>query len=214
LITVYVDGYFVSPLDATCLIALDEKRLEYQTARALLRDGQGVPAALGNRSLIARVPALQHGELFLSESLAIVDYLETAFPPPEYPRLFPADPRTRARAWQVMSYLRFDLHALREERQWWTCVYSCTELLPLSARALRETDELISIASRFVGELGDWNLAHADLAMQLLRLSRNGFPMPDPLLAFIEATCARPSVRAYIDHARPPNPPPRPSALG
>jgi hypothetical protein len=42
-----------------------------------------------------------------------------------------------------------------------------------------------------------------------MRLSRNKFPMPDMLTRFIETTAARPSVRSYLEHARPPNPPSR-----
>jgi glutathione S-transferase len=210
LITVYVDGYFVSPLDASCLIALDEKRAEYQTARALLRDGAGIPPSLGSRTVIARVPAIQHGDFFLTESLAIVDYVDRVCPGAG---LYPFDPRQRARALQIMAYVRFDLRALRDERQWWTCVYP-VEQPPLTPTAQHEADELIAIASRIVPELGEFSIAHADLAMHLMRLSRNHHPMPDPLLRFIDATIARPSVRAYIEHARPPNPPPRPSAFG
>jgi glutathione S-transferase len=76
LITVYVDGFFVSPLDASCLIALDEKGAEYQTARALLHDNQGLPASLCASTVISRVPAIQHGDFFLTESLAIIDYID------------------------------------------------------------------------------------------------------------------------------------------
>ncbi len=206
MITVFVDGFFVSPLDASVIVALEEKRVEYQTARALLRDGQGVPPSLAQQVTIARVPAIQHGDFFLTESLAIIDYLDQLFPAPP---LFPADPRARARCKQVMAYLRFDLQTLRDERQWWTVVYPGTALPPLGARAQREAEELISIATRFVPQLGPFSIAHADLALQLMRLSRHDFPIPSLLSDFIDTTIARPSVRAYIDHPRPPNPPTR-----
>ncbi len=204
MITVYVDGYFVSPLDASVLIALEEKQAEYQTARALLRDGQGIPPALAAQTTIARVPAIQHGDFFLTESLAIIDYLEQLFPSPP---LFPVDLHTRARCKQVMAFLRFDILALRYERQWWTVVYPAPGLPALSPRAANDADELIKIASLFVPQLGEFSLAHADLALALMRLASNGHPMPDVLTAFIAATATRPSVRKYIEHPRPPNPP-------
>ena len=205
MITVYVDGFFVSPIDASVLISLEEKGIEYQTARALLRDGQGVPPSLATQATIARVPTLQHGDFFLTESLAIIDYLEQLYPAPP---LFSANPRTRARCKQVMAFLRFDIHALRDERQWWTVVYPAPGLPPLSPRAARDASELISIATTFVPQLGDeFSIAHADLALALMRLANNGHPMPDALTAFIAATCQRPSVRTYLDHSRPPNPP-------
>jgi hypothetical protein len=31
---------------------------------------------------------------------------------------------------------------------------------------------------------------------------------------FLDENLARPSVRAYIEHVRPPNPPPRPAGVG
>lgn len=206
MITVYVDGFFVSPLDASVLVALEEKGVEYQTARALLRDGQGIPQSLAAQTAIPRVPAIQHGDFFLTESLAIIDYIDQLFPSPP---LFPADARARARCKQVMAYVRFDLGTLRDERQWWTVVYPGTELPPLTPRAQREADELISIATRFVPLLGGFSIAHADLALQLMRLSRNEFPIPDMLSKFIETAAARASVRVYLEHPRPPNPPVR-----
>ncbi len=206
MITVYVDGFFVSPLDASVLIALEEKQLEYQTARALLRDGQGVPPSLAAQITIARVPAIQHGDFFLTESLAIIDYLEELAPTPP---LFPATARMRARCKQVMAFLRFDILALRYERQWWTVVYPAPGIPALSERAARDADELIGIASTFIPQLGEFSIAHADLALALLRLASNGHPMPDALTTFIAATTARPSVRSYLHHPRPPNPPNR-----
>jgi glutathione S-transferase len=211
-ITLYLDGYFVSPLDACCTIALDEKRVEYQTARALLRDGQGIPPALGARTLISRVPACQHGDFYLSESLAIVEYIEDTFAAPDYPRLLPADLHMRARARQLMAYVRFDLHQLREERPWWTCIYPA-DLAPMSPAAAQEAAELVKIAEKMIPELGEFNIAHADLALQLMRL-RKDHGLPEPLRHFVETTIARPSVRSYLEHSRPPNPPPRAVGLG
>lgn len=205
-LTLYVDGYFVNPFDASCLITLEEKRLPYSTARALLRDGQGLPPALHQRTAIARVPALQHGDFSLTESSAIVEYLEDMFPEP---RVLPADPRARARARQIMAWVRFDLRTLRVERPWSTTVYPRL-LGPLTPAATREASELVDVVSRLLahGDLADWNIAHADLALTLWRLARNDYPLSSTVTEFLERTLARPSVRAYLDHARPPNPPP------
>jgi hypothetical protein len=48
--TLFVDGYFVNPYDATCYIALEEKQQPYSTARAMLHDGQGFPATMRERT--------------------------------------------------------------------------------------------------------------------------------------------------------------------
>ncbi|HEU4729748.1 MAG TPA: glutathione S-transferase N-terminal domain-containing protein, partial [Kofleriaceae bacterium] len=133
-LTLYVDGYYTSTWDATCFVALTEKQLEFATARALLRESQGVPAALRRETAIARIPALSHGEFWLTESLAIAEYLEEAFPPPAWPAILPAAPQARARARQIMAWLRFDQRALRVERPWQRAIYVVPgQHAPLSA---------------------------------------------------------------------------------
>lgn len=211
-LTLYVEGYFTNVWDASCYVALTEKNLEFTTARALLREGQGVPASLRDQAAIGRIPALQHGDLWLTESLAIVEYLEDAFPAPAYPRLLPAEPARRARTRQVMAWLRTDLLALREERPWQLMVYPAEPLAPLSPAASRQAAELLELVGWLDthGELGEWNLAHADLAFALMRFRASGIAMTDPAERLLARNLERTSVRAYLDHARPPHPPPRP----
>jgi len=215
-LTLYVDGYFTSVWDATCFVALTEKQLEFTTARALLRDGQGAPARLREQTAIARIPALQHGDFLLTESMAIVEYLEDAFPPPDHARLLPAAPEPRARARQIMAWLRFDSRALRAERPWQLSVYPAAidpadPLPPLSPEAERDVGELLDLVARMTaaGEFHEWNIAHADLALALWRIARCGHALPPVAQQLLELTTARPSIRAYLDHPRPPNPPPR-----
>ena len=203
-LTLYVDGYFASPYDACCYIALTEKGLEFAVARALLRDGQGVPAGLQSLSTIGRVPSLRHGDFYLSESTAIVEYLDDVFPEPP---VLPREPRARARARQLQAYLRFDLDHFRSERPWWTTLWPAM-LAPLSREAAREARELVEVAARFlaVPEFEPWSMAHADLALALRRLVP--IELPAAVQRFYDAEIARPSVRAYLDHPRPPHPPP------
>jgi hypothetical protein len=47
--------------------------------------------------LTARVPVLEHGAFPLSESSAIVEYLEDTFAPPRYPAMLPARRATAPR---------------------------------------------------------------------------------------------------------------------
>jgi glutathione S-transferase len=217
-LALYVDGYFVNQWDASCIVALEEKQLSYSTARGLLRDGRGVTPALVGFTKLARVPAMQHGDLWLTESTAIIEYLEETFPPPAYPRLLPADPHARARARQWMAFVRTDLWALRNERSWWMCVYPEPQQRPLSGEAAREATELVAVVERLAiaGELdpAHWNIAHADLALTLLRLGRTDYPLPDAARAFLDAAVQRPSLRAYIEHPRPPFRPPDAYAAG
>ena len=54
-----------------------------------------------------RVPVLQHGDLVIPDSLAILEYLEETFPPPGHPSLWPADPRRRSHA----RWLSAEMHS-------------------------------------------------------------------------------------------------------
>jgi glutathione S-transferase len=211
-LTLYVEGYFTNVWDASCLVALTEKKLEFTTARALLRDGQTVPPALRDETGIGRIPALQHGDVWLTESLAIVEYLEETFAPPTFTRLLPARAAARARARQVMAWLRSDMLELRVERPWQLTVYPSYALSPLSAEATRHAGELVTLVDFLDrhGDLADWNISHADLAFALMRLSRSGYILTPAAERLLEENLARPSVRAYVDLPRPPNPPPRP----
>src|SRR5262249_26523571 len=165
--------YFTSAWDAICFVALTEKQLEFTTARALLRDGQGAPARLREQTAIARIPALQHGDFLLTESLAIVEYLEDAFPPPDHVRLFPAAPEPRARVRQIMAWLRFEQRALRAERPWQLSVYPSAidpadPLPPLSPEAEREVAEMLDLVDRLAasGQVEQGDLAPADPAVR------------------------------------------------
>ena len=211
-LTLYVEGYFTNVWDASCFVALTEKQLEFTTARGLLQEGQGVPPALRDHAAIGRIPALQHGDLWLTESLAIIEYLDEMFPPPAYPSVLPVDPRDRARARQVMTWLRSDLWELRTERPWQLAVYPQTPLGPLSRAAAKQAAELVAVVDwlDLRRELLEWNQSHVDLAFALMRLARSGYPLSPPAQQLLDRNLARPSVRAYVDHARPPNPPPQP----
>ena len=57
------------------------------------------------------------------------------------------------------------------------------------------------------GELAEWSIAHADLAFALMRLEG---PLPDPAQRLVDVNRLRPSIRGYLDHRRPPHPPPKP----
>jgi glutathione S-transferase len=215
-IVLYVDGYFVNQWDATCLVALEEKGLSYTTARGLLRGEGGVPAALAAQTGIARVPVLQHADTWLTESLAIVEYLEEQFPAPAYPSVFPSDLIARAKARQWMSFVRTDLAVLRDEVSWWRSVYNEPPLAMVSAGCQRDANDLLALVRWLLTnhQLDAWNIAHTDLALTLLRVRSAGIALGDDVAQFLDTTLARPSVRKYLEHQRPPHRPPVTDARG
>lgn len=207
-LTLFVDAFFCSPFDFRCWVALQEKGVEFSASRVMLREGQTLSEAYRERSVTARVPGIAHGDFWLAESLAIVEYLEEAFPPPAWPRLLPEDARRRARARQVMAFLGADLFDLIRERPSWMIVYP-TNAAPLSPRARDAADQLLGLAGRLLAEgtLEPWSIACADLMFALLRLARAGETLAPELQAFVDASLARSSVRSYLLHDRPPHPP-------
>jgi glutathione S-transferase len=187
------------------MVALEEKRLPYELVGESLPIEVARRAELAAAAVIGRIPLLVDGAVALTESLAISEYLAEAYPYPDHPRLFPADLAERARARQIMSAVRTSMFALRDERPT-TSVFDAPLATPLTPKARAEADELIRIADRVVtGEtsmFATWCIADVDLGLALLRLVKNGDPVPPRLAAYAEAQWDRPSVRAYVGRGR------------
>ncbi|HEY4185796.1 MAG TPA: glutathione transferase [Polyangia bacterium] len=206
-LTLYVDGFWSSPYALAAFVALTEKGLTFTTREVNLHEHAQAEPAFQARSVTGRVPVLEHGEFRLSESSAIVEYLEEAFAPPAYVSLFPAGAKHRARARQIMAWIRSDLMALREERPTSTVFYEPTRT-PLSEAGVAAARKLIAAASAFLPEgqtslFETFTIADVDLAMMLKRLIANGHEVPPKLIAFATTQWRRPSVRAFAEHARP-----------
>ena len=100
-LTLTLDGFWISPYAFSAFVCLTEKGLPFETREVNLHE-RPKTAAFAARSLTGRVPLLTHGTFELSESSAIIEYLEETFAPPRYPALLPATRRSgraRARSW-------------------------------------------------------------------------------------------------------------------
>ncbi len=96
-------------------IALNLKDLDYQQRSIhLVRAGgeqrQATYAALNPQQL---VPTLLHGELVLTQSLAIIEYLDETFP---HPPLLPAEPIARAQCRALAQVIACDTHPVNNLR--------------------------------------------------------------------------------------------------
>ncbi len=203
--TLFVDRFWISPYAFTAFVALEEKGVDYAVTEVSLGDGEHKQAEYARRSVTGRVPMLVHGEFALAESSAIAEYVDEAF---DGPRLMPADPEDRARARQVMAWIRSDLMALREERSTSTMFYERAKR-GLSTKAQASADKLVEVATRLVpagatSMFKDWSIADADLGFLLHRLILNGDHVPDALQAYARSQWERQSVTAFVQHARPP----------
>ncbi|ARP80255.1 glutathione S-transferase [Bordetella genomosp. 8] len=201
-LTLYVDAQFLSPYALSAYVALEEKGLDFEVRQIDLEQGDQRTAPFLHRSPIGKVPVLAHLDFYLSESSAIAEYLEQAFPPPEYATLYPADPRPRAQARQVQSWLRSDLHALRRDRPT-EVVFEGARPAPLSDAGLCDAARLVRVASSLLAQgqahlFGAWSLADLDLALMLNRLAVPGDELPETLREYAQAQWDHPGVRRWL----------------
>jgi glutathione S-transferase len=209
-IVLYVEASWSSPWVCVVHVVLREKGIPFTTARAMMRKGVGAVDLMRERTFTGTAPVLQHGEFWLAESLAIIEYLEEMFPNPP---MLPLDVRERARARQLMAWMRHEHDALRRERPAERILYpSAQPLHPLSDEAQRAAESLVRVATRLGADargalFGTFGVIDVDLAFALMRLVATGFDVPETLRAYARTIWERPSVREFVEHERPPNAP-------
>jgi glutathione S-transferase len=141
-------------------------------------------------------------DVWLSESVAIIEYLEERFPPPGHAALYPRALEARARARLVQGLIRSDFMPIREERSTET-VFAAQPIQPLSERAEAARTRLVRIAAALVPEgerwiNGEFGIADVDLATMLQRLVHNGDALPAHLAAYANAVWERPSIQKWL----------------
>lgn len=200
----YVDSQYASPWAMAVFVGLREKGLAFDVEVLDLAAGDQREAGFARQSLTQRVPTLVDGDFTLSESTAIVEYLDDT---QDGSALLPRDPRQRAHARQLQAWLRSDLAALRAERPTEVVFYGPTDK-PLSAAGQAAADKLIAVASQLLEgrELlfDAWSVADTDLALTLNRLILNGDAVPEALKQYAARQWQRPSVQAWLKFERPP----------
>jgi glutathione S-transferase len=201
----YIDANFASPYALVAFVSLIEKGLQFEIEPLDLAVNANLDPDFARTSITRRIPTLIHDGFALSESSAICEYLDEVFPGV---RLFPSDPRDRARARQIQAWMRSDLMPIRDERP--TFVVFCNAKRPaLSERARRAADTLFAAALALLGGrtdnlFGAWSIADVDLAMMLQRLIVLGDPVPQRLIDYAAHQWRRPSVQQWIHQKRPP----------
>lgn len=201
----FADAQYTSPYAMSVFVALTEKRMPFELKTVDLDAGAHRGADYATRSLTQRVPTLVDGDFALSESSAITEYLEELHPDPA---LYPADPKTRARARQVQAWIRSDLLPIRQERSTNVIFYG-PGAAPLSAAAQQSAAKLFMAAQALLAHgddhlFGAWAIAGVDLALMLNRLVLNGDEVPPALREYAERQWARASVQGWVKLARPP----------
>jgi glutathione S-transferase len=206
-LTLYTDASFASPYAMSVFVTLTEKDLPFALKTVDLDASDHNEAAYARKSLTGRVPTLAHGTFHLSESSAIAEYLDDAFPAPGHRAVYPSESQARARARQVQAWLRSDLLAIREERPTSIIFLKSPVNRPLSERGAAAAAKLLAAADALVGAdagpmLGDWCVADTDLALMLMRLIANGDPVPTRLKLYAERQWERHAVQQWVAKPR------------
>ena len=201
----YVDANFASPYALVVFVSLIEKGLDFEIESLDLAAHANHDPNFARTSITRRVPTLIHDGLALSESSAICEYIDETF---DGARLYPTDPRDRARARQIQAWVRSDLMPLRNERPTFV-VFNGAKRPALSDAARDAAEQLFSAAltlldGRTDNLFGAWSIADVDLAMMLQRLIVLGDPVPQRLIDYATHQWRRPSVEQWILKKRPP----------
>jgi maleylpyruvate isomerase len=107
--------YFRSSAAYRVRIALNLKGLPYEAVPVhLVKDGgQHLSEAYRRINPAAALPSLVDRDLALSQSLAIIEYLDETYP---YPPLLPGDPAARARVRAIALDVACEIHPLNNMR--------------------------------------------------------------------------------------------------
>ena len=106
-------GYWRSSAAYRVRIGLNLKGLAYEQVGVDLRTGAHKAADFLERNPQGLVPALDTGEAVLTQSLAILEWLEETHP---QPALLPRDPIARAQARAMIGLIAADIHPLNNLR--------------------------------------------------------------------------------------------------
>lgn len=200
----YVDSQFVSPYAMSAFVALREKGIDFEMNTVDLQKLENQADAYAVLSQTQRVPTLVDNDFALSESSAITEYLESAYP--KVP-IYPKDVRLLAKARQVQAWIRSDLLPIRQERSTLVVFYGANSG-PLSPTASLSADKLFSVAQSLLKNdakylFNQWSIADVDLALMLNRLILNGDAVPPNLVEYAQRQWQRPSVQEWVALQRP-----------
>lgn len=196
----WADSRWVSPWVLSVWVALHEKGVPFQVQELDLASGQHRRGDYPRKTVSGKVPAITHGDVWIAESLAIVEYLDEVFPDPP---LFGEDPAARALDRHAMSYLRSDFNELRR------CMPF--EGIFLDVKTPKITPDARDQCRRLLS-LVDWRLASRsrspltiadyELAIMLRRLIHYKGPLTPQARTYSNAIWKRPPIQAWLKQDR------------
>ena len=208
-------SYFRSSTAYRARIALNWKDLKYDYRAVHLLNNGGEQNSSDYRKInpIGGVPSLVHQGKVLSQSMAIIEYLDDVFP--EKP-LFPKGAYDRAKVKQicenincdihpltnlkVMQYLEKNLNVSSENRERW--------ILEWISKGLHATEQLLSSTAGMFSYGDEVSAADIFLVPQIFSANRFKVPLdPYPIIKKIHTQCVQlTAFKNAHPHAQPDTP--------
>jgi glutathione S-transferase len=206
----YIGEKNVSSWSMRAWVALTWKDVPFEERTILLTQDK-TRAERRKVSPTGKLPVLHHGGLVIPDSLAIIEYLEEAFPPPSYPALWPADRALRARARWLAASMHSGFMKIREGMSFNLCFLPSVPAA--SPEAMAEAQEVLGLweaALTSPGRRGGPYLCGAFCAADVMfatmaeRLRAFAVPTSDYPHAreYLTAVLAAPPVKAWMDEAK------------
>ena len=206
----YIGEKNVSSWSMRAWVALTWKGVPFEERTILLTQDK-TRAERRKVSPTGKLPVLHHGGLVIPDSLAIIEYLEEAFPPPSYPALWPADRALRARARWLAASMHSGFMKIREGMSFNLCFLP--RVPEASPDALAEAQEVLGLWEAALTRperrggpylCGAFCAADVMFATMAVRLSAFGVPASDFPQAreYLSAVLAAPPVAAWMDDAK------------
>jgi glutathione S-transferase len=197
------DDRFTSPWVLAVWVALKEKGLAFSVKTVSLERGEHRLGDFPRATFTGKVPALRHGDFWISESQAIIEYLDESFPPATAMK---GDARRRARDRQIMGWLRSDLFAVREAMDFQGIFLGGGPYLAPTPQVRGQVARLLAVASELVpGRAANPTAADFDLAFMVRRLVHYQYPLDGypQVVEHCETIWSRPSVQSFVKQPRP-----------
>jgi glutathione S-transferase len=201
-ICLYIDKNRISPYAMSVYVALQEKGLSFEERVIDLDQQQQKSADYLAICPSAKVPCLVVDDFSLFESWAITEYLEDAFPAPEYPALYSPEIQARAKCRAIQALIKTDFMLIRQQMPSNTIFQPSQSIPLLETPVIEEIQRLISLTKRMLGDqwlTEHWSIADFDLAFMLHRLLSHQIELPEKILSYIERNFQRTSVQGWID---------------
>lgn len=208
--TLYIGEKNISSWSMRAWVALTWKGVPFEE-RTILLSRDKDRSERRKVSPTGKCPVLHHAGNVVPDSLAIIEYLEEAFPAPTYPALWPADRAERARARWMAAAMHSGYMKIREGMSFNLCFLN--PVPGATAEAKDEAQEVLALWESCLARperrggpylCGAFSGADVMFATLAVRLVSFGVPADDTprAKAYLKEVVAAPPVKAWLDQAR------------